>query len=196
LSNIKQMWEIFKIPIITAITTIVLMYLVRWIESLIRNKRPLKITILTDGISFTNATKSTDYLEFFLPVNFTNRATSDYEISFSNFNIKPKKISDIEFSLFNRVFEEKWQKGTRESKFDMDRHSKSGYLLISMKLPKKCNWNEIYDILNDNIKTPFEAIFDYRLSTETKKKSFKQKSKSLMKLLAEKAYEYKRLYEE
>ena len=190
------MWKIFKIPVITATTTIVLMYLVRWIESLIRNKRPLKITILIDDIYFTDITKPPNYPKFFLPINFTNRATSDYEISFSNFNIEPKKISNIEFSLSNRVFEEKGQRGTPMKKFAMDRNSKSGYLLINMKLPKDCSWNEIYDILNNNIKSPFDVSFDYRLSIETKKRNFNKKLKGLMKSVAEKVYSYKCLYEE
>jgi len=189
------MWEIFKISLITAITTIVLMYLVKWIESLIRNKKPLRITILTNDIYFTDVGNPPDYPKFFLPINFTNRATDNYEISFSNFNIEPKKISNIEFSLSNRVFEEKWKRGTPENKFSMDKNSKSGYLLISMKLLDKITWNEIYDILNNNTRTLFEVSFDYRLSTETKKRTFNKKLKKIMEFVVEKVYNYKRQFE-
>jgi len=189
------MWKIFKISLITAITTIVLMYLVRWIESLIRNKRPLKITILTDDIQFTDVGKPPDYPKFFLPVNFTNRAIDNYEISFSNFDIKPKKISEIEFSLSNRIFEEKGQRGTPMKKFAMDKNSKSGYVLINIKIPKGSSWNEVYKTLKNNEKASFEVGFDYRLSTETKKRTFNKKLKKLMESVVEKVYNYKRLYE-
>lgn len=81
------------------------------------------------------------------------------------------------------------------NKFVMDINSKSGYLLISMKLPKNSSWNEIYDILNNNLDTTLEVSFDYRLSIETKRRFFSQKIKGLMRLLAKKAWKYKRLYD-
>jgi len=165
------------------------------LESLIRNRIPLKITILTDDISFTDITNPPSYPKFFLPVNFTRRTTPDYEISFSNFNIKPKKVSDIEFSISNRVYEEKWKVGTPMSKFEMDRTSKCGYLLINIKLPERCTWNKIYDTLNNNIKSLFEVSFEYRLSIETKKRNFNKELKELMKSVVEKVYNYKHQFE-
>lgn len=171
------------------------MYLVRWFENLIRNKSPLKITILIDDIYFTDVTKPPNYPKFFLPINFTNRAIDNYEISFSNFNIKPKKISSIEFSLSNRVFEEKWKRGTPENKFSMDKNSKSGYLLISIRIPKGSSWDDVYKTLKDNKKISFEVSFDYRLSTETKKRTFNKRLPKLMESVVENVYNYKSLYE-
>jgi len=165
------------------------------LESLIRNRIPLKITILTDDISFTDITNPLSYPKFFLPINFTNRTPSDYEISFSNFKINPKKISNIEFTISNRVYEEKWKVGTTMSKFAMDRTSKCGYLLISIKPPKDCNWGGLYEMLNNNIKSLFEVSFEYRLSIEAKKRNFNKELKELMKSVVEKVYNYKRLYE-
>ena len=190
------MWETFKIPVITAAITTAFIFFARWFENFIRNRIPLKITILSDDISFTDIANPLSYPKFFLPINFTNRAPSDYEISFSNFKINPKKISNIEFTVSNRVYEEKWKVGTPMSKFAMDRNSKCGYLLIGIIPFKDCNWNELYEILNNNIKSPFEVSFNYRLSIETKKRNFNKKLKGLMNSLVEKVYNYKRQFEE
>lgn len=180
------------IGIIGTIIGVIVDRLVNWLLNKVKEKKPLEIKINSQylsALSHSGVISRERPLNLWIPVNFNNRTSYGFDLSFSNFKFYPKeRIQQLNLDIQNRIHTIK-QIGYPSTNFVIEPNSsKTAYLYVWIKPKKEYTWDEFRKLLRE-IKNKSVAIqFNYVISTDGKERKYYTEIKNFFKDL-EKAIE-------
>ena len=130
-------------------------------------------------------------LEVYMPIGFTNRTSSKFDVTFSSFDFNSEKnIEGITFGIKKGIFEEPNLRRHPKTNLSLDLGNESHYLCIKINLLKNYKWKEFLEYIKEYENTSMILKFDYSIATNFKNKTFKKKIKGFFSGLIKSTKEF------
>lgn len=147
----------------------------KWSLGISVNSKNLKIIEAHGGMGGNRP------LELYMPIGFTNRTSSKFDVTFSDFNFNSEKnIDGLIFGIKRGIFKEPNLRKSPIINLSIEPGNESHYLCIKISSVKNYNWNEFFEYIKEYENIRMILSFNYSIATYFKQEPFKKKIKNLL----------------